>query len=92
MLACDGTHIGVSVRNINLHNGGITAVDDPTRRVPGKHKRYDCAIISDRKARERTFEVHVHKSPQEVETRRNPSSRNGTSCKHSPNASSTKQI
>ena len=45
-------HIGVSVRNINLHNGGITAVDDPTRRVPGKHKRYDRVIISDRKARE----------------------------------------
>ena len=52
MLACDGTHIGVSVRNINLHNGGIRAVDDPTRRVPGKHKRYDRVIISDRKARE----------------------------------------
>ena len=52
MLACDGTHIGVSVRNINLHNRGITAVDDPTKRVPGKHKRYDRVIILDRKARE----------------------------------------
>ena len=45
-------HIGVSVRNINLHNGGITSVDEPTRRVPSKHKRYDRVIISDRKARE----------------------------------------
>ena len=52
MLACDGTHIGVSVRNINLHNGGITSVDEPTRRVPSKQKRYDQVIISDRKARE----------------------------------------
>ena len=52
LLACDGTHIGVSVRNINLHNGGITSVDEPTRKVPSKHKRYDWIIISDRKARE----------------------------------------
>ena len=29
LLACDGTHIGVSVRSIMLDNGRVTGVDEP---------------------------------------------------------------
>ena len=52
LLACDGTHIGVSVRNIILDHGGVTAVDEPDRIVKPKHKGYDRVIIDNRCARE----------------------------------------
>ena len=37
-LACDGTHIGVSVKNIKGHIS-ITKVDDPCTKVIPSHKR-----------------------------------------------------
>lgn len=50
MLACDGTHIGISLKNLRVENP-ITAVDDEDRTLPSKHKRYDRVIISDKPAR-----------------------------------------
>ena len=43
MLACDGTHIGVSVRLANLENP-VTAVDWPEEVRILVHKRYICPI------------------------------------------------
>ena len=37
-LACDGTHIGVSMRNMNL-TSPVTMADDP-QKVPTSHRRY----------------------------------------------------
>ena len=52
LLACDGTHIGVSVWNVLLDHGGVTAVDEQDRIVKPKHKRYDRVLIDNRHARE----------------------------------------
>ena len=51
LLACDGTHIGVSVRNVMLDHGGVTAVDELDRIVKPKHKRYDRVLTDKRCAR-----------------------------------------
>ena len=45
VLACDGTHIGVAVKNLDLQNP-VTGTDDNDRIVKVKHKRYDRVIIN----------------------------------------------
>ena len=50
VLACDGTLIGVAVKNPDLQKP-VTATDDH-RVVKAKHKRYDRVIIINNKARE----------------------------------------
>ena len=50
VLACDGTHIGVAVKNLDLQKH-VTATDND-RVVKAKHKRYDRVIIINTKARE----------------------------------------
>ena len=44
MLACDGTHVGVALKNMNLQNP-ITKADNPEQRVTPNHKRsvYICS-------------------------------------------------
>ena len=49
ILACDGTHIGVSLRNLKLTNP-VTQHDTQEIKTP-KHKRNDRVIIKDRHAR-----------------------------------------
>ena len=50
VLACDGTHIGVSLRNMRLEKP-ITSFDTSDVKKP-KHKRYDRVLIPDRTARQ----------------------------------------
>lgn len=50
ILACDGTHIGVSIRHMDLGQP-VTAVDDHDRTLPAKHKRFDRVLLRDKEAR-----------------------------------------
>ena len=50
VLACDGTHMGVAVKNLDLQK--LVIATDDHRVVKAKHKRYDRVIISNTKARE----------------------------------------
>ena len=50
VLACDGTHIGVSARNLNL-TSPATRVDDIDHTSITKHKRYDRVFVANKDAR-----------------------------------------
>ena len=50
VLACDGTHIGVATRNMNLVQP-VTSVDDMDRTFITKHKWYDRVFVADTNAR-----------------------------------------
>ena len=38
VLACDGTHVGVSIKNMKLHNP-VTSIDDASSQITPFHKR-----------------------------------------------------
>ena len=50
LLACDGTHIGVAVRNLNIQDP-VTKIDEPDIVLESKHKRFDRCLIQDKSAR-----------------------------------------
>ena len=50
ILACDGTHIGVSIRHMHLGQP-VTAVDDHDRTLPSKHKRFDRVLLPKKEPR-----------------------------------------
>ena len=50
VLACDGTHIGVSTRNLILSKP-VTGVDDIDHTSITQHKCYDCVFVSNKDAR-----------------------------------------
>ena len=50
ILACDGTHIGVSIKHMDLGNP-VTRPDEPDVIVQPVHKRYDRVLIPDKAAR-----------------------------------------
>ena len=54
MLACDGTHIGVSVRNMHL-DPAVTTNDDKETTLKSVHKRNDRLILQDK-----THQKHMH--------------------------------
>ena len=54
MLACDGTHIGVSVRNMCL-DPAVTTNDDKDAILKSIHKRNDWLILQDK-----THRKHMH--------------------------------
>ena len=49
MLACDGTHIGVSIMNMDLERS-ITGID-LDKEIKPKHKRLDRVLICDKTTR-----------------------------------------
>ena len=49
ILACDGTHIGVSLRHMNIHP--IEKPDLPDEAFPARHQRNDRVLIPDKGAR-----------------------------------------
>ena len=44
ILACDGTHIGITKMNMNLLKN-VTLPDDKETTLKSMHKRYDCVIV-----------------------------------------------
>ena len=67
MLACDGTHIGVSVRNMHL-DPAVTTNDDKETTLKSVHKRNDRLILWDK-----TQQKHIHtyskEIPEKIETK-----------------------
>ena len=51
MLACDGTHIGVSLRNMQLENP-VTCPDDPNVIHKALHRRLDRTLLRDQHHRD----------------------------------------
>ena len=47
MLACDGTHIGVSIRNMHL-DPAVTTIDDKETTLKSLHKRNNRLILRDK--------------------------------------------
>ena len=50
VLACDGTHIGVAVRNLNIEDP-VTKVTAPDITLESKHKRFDRILLVDKPSR-----------------------------------------
>ena len=88
VLACDGTHIGVAVKNLYLQKP-VTGIDDKDKIVKAKHKRYDRVIIINTKAREQLNYICKERlgklTPKQVKTPEEVQARNNALMEHLTN-------